>query len=62
MKPQSGSRINLTLAQVATNNTLGTPRKENLCLRLLLLLSPKHNTICALTLETVVPFDEMQMS
>lgn len=22
----------------------------------------KHNTICALTLETVVPFDKMQMS
>lgn len=24
--------------------------------------SPQHNTICALTLETVVPFDKMQMS
>lgn len=25
-------------------------------------LSPQHNAICALTLETVVPFDKMQIS
>lgn len=63
---QCGSHINLPLAQVATNNTLDTPslerRKEKKSILKTSSLSPKHNTICALTLETVVPFDKMQMS
>ncbi|KAF0043468.1 hypothetical protein F2P81_004805 [Scophthalmus maximus] len=43
--------------------TLHRLKKQNLRIRLHLLLYPsKHNAICALTLETVVPFDKMQMS
>lgn len=47
--------------------TLGRLKENSklLILPLLHLLSlppPKHNTICALTLETVVSFDKMQMS
>lgn len=34
---------------------------NNSCLGRIISFSPQHNTICAITLESVLPFDEMQM-